>query len=196
MTTSLAWTRFSIVWPVCACCGAMSSLQRMASRAARRLASLLTREAALVARLAALPAGGPEADMVKALTRKLFDVRVRRRNLGRNARRAGGLEEQVDLDKNSNVIKTTSDDVKEAEEEVAGEAGGDSELEPSDGEAWPCALPTCSSSNSTSRIHCRRSCTCTYLHLHLHAPAPARTCTCTCTCTYTSTLAAAGLRGW
>ena len=154
----------------------MSRLQRMASRAARRLASLLAREAALVARLAALPAGGAEADMVKALTRKLFDVRVRRRNLGRNARRAGGLEEQVDLDKNSNVIKTTIDDVKEAEEEVAGEAGGDSELEPGDGEAWPCALPTCSSSNSPSRIHCRRSCT--------------------CTCTCTLTLAAAGLRGW
>jgi len=127
----------------------------MASRTARRLDSLLAREAALVARLAALPAGGSEADMVKALTRKLFDVRVRRRNLGRNARRTGGLEEQVDLDKNSNVIKTTSDDVKEAEEEVAGEAGGDSELESGDGEAWPCTLPTCSSSNSPSRIHCR-----------------------------------------
>ena len=71
----------------------------MMERTARRLALLLAREAALVARLADLRAGGAEAgtdaDMVKALTRRLFDVRVRRRNLGRNARkgrRVGGGE--------------------------------------------------------------------------------------------------------
>lgn len=158
----------------------------MAERTARRLALLLAREAALVARLADLRAGGAEAgtdaDMVKALTRRLFDVRVRRRNLGRNARRAGGLAEESGLDNNSNVIKKVDanakdeiereveEDVEEeteegaekgaeeevvedVEEEVEEGAGGDPEL---GGEAWPCSLPTCSSSNPPSRVYCRR----------------------------------------
>lgn len=158
----------------------------MVERTARRLALLLAREAALVARLADLRAGGAEAgtdaDMVKALTRRLFDVRVRRRNLGRNARRAGGLAEESGLDNNSNVIKKVDanakdeiereveEDVEEeteegaekgaeeevvedVEEEVEEGAGGDPEL---GGEAWPCSLPTCSSSNPPSRVYCRR----------------------------------------
>ena len=75
------------------------------------------------------------------------------------------VEEDVEQETEEGAEKGAEEEVVEdVEEEVEEGAGGDPEL---GGEAWPCSLPTCSSSNPPSRVYCRRS-----LHLDSSAPAP------------------------